>query len=69
MMFVETVHHPVETSRLGPTLMNEHGFILDSDVNHNYPERSWEGQASPDHRGGGDAPRRRRLGASTRSST
>jgi phosphotriesterase-related protein len=43
MPLVETVRGPVETSRLGPTLMHEHVFILDSEVNHNYPERSWEG--------------------------
>jgi phosphotriesterase-related protein len=43
MALVETVRGPVETSRLGPTLMHEHVFILDSEVNQNYPERSWEG--------------------------
>lgn len=43
MALVETVRGPVETSQLGPTLMHEHVFILDSEVNHNYPERSWEG--------------------------
>jgi phosphotriesterase-related protein len=43
MAQVETVRGPVETSRLGATLMHEHVFILDSEVNNNYPERSWEG--------------------------
>jgi phosphotriesterase-related protein len=43
MALVETVRGPVETSLLGPTLMHEHVFILDSEVNNNYPERSWEG--------------------------
>jgi phosphotriesterase-related protein len=43
MALVETVGGPVETGRLGSTLMHEHVFILDSEVNHNYPERSWEG--------------------------
>jgi phosphotriesterase-related protein len=43
MAQVETVRGPVETSRLGATLMHEHVFILDSEVNHNYPDRSWDG--------------------------
>ena len=43
MALVETVRGPVETARLGSTLMHEHVFILDSEINHNYPERSWEG--------------------------
>jgi hypothetical protein len=43
MALVETVRGPVETDRLGATLMHEHVFILDSEINHNYPERSWEG--------------------------
>ena len=43
MALVETVRGPVETSRLGSTLMHEHVFILDSEINHNYPDRSWDG--------------------------
>ena len=43
MALVETVRGRVETDRLGATLMHEHVFILDSEINHNYPERSWEG--------------------------
>jgi phosphotriesterase-related protein len=40
---VETVGGPIEARSLGATLMHEHVFILDSEVNHNYPERSWDG--------------------------
>jgi phosphotriesterase-related protein len=35
---VETVRGPVDTSELGRTYMHEHVFVLDSDVQQNYPE-------------------------------
>jgi phosphotriesterase-related protein len=41
---VETVRGPVDVSRLGPTLMHEHVFILETEMNHNYPEHSWDGE-------------------------
>jgi len=35
---VETVRGPVDSSELGKTYMHEHVFVLDSDVQRNYPE-------------------------------
>ncbi|MGY1651201.1 phosphotriesterase family protein [Geodermatophilus sp. SYSU D01119] len=35
---VETVKGPVATAELGPTLMHEHVFVLNADVQQNYPE-------------------------------
>jgi phosphotriesterase-related protein len=35
---VETVRGPVDTAELGKTYMHEHVFVLDSDVQQNYPE-------------------------------
>jgi phosphotriesterase-related protein len=34
---VETVRGPVDTADLGPTYMHEHVFVLDPDVQQNYP--------------------------------
>ncbi|MGR7024188.1 phosphotriesterase family protein [Geodermatophilus sp. URMC 62] len=35
---VQTVRGPVDTAELGPTLMHEHVFVLNADVQQNYPE-------------------------------
>jgi phosphotriesterase-related protein len=35
---VQTVKGPVDTAELGTTLMHEHVFVLDADVQQNYPE-------------------------------
>ena len=35
---VETVTGPVDTTELGQTLMHEHVFVLNADVQQNYPE-------------------------------
>jgi phosphotriesterase-related protein len=35
---VETVTGPVDTAELGQTLMHEHVFVLNADVQQNYPE-------------------------------
>jgi phosphotriesterase-related protein len=37
MATVETVRGPVDTANLGPTYMHEHIFVLDADVQVNYP--------------------------------
>ncbi len=37
MATVETVRGPVNTADLGPTYMHEHVFVLDADVQQNYP--------------------------------
>jgi phosphotriesterase-related protein len=37
MPTVETVRGPVDTDNLGPTYMHEHIFVLDADVQVNYP--------------------------------
>jgi phosphotriesterase-related protein len=37
MAIVETVRGPVDTAELGKTYMHEHVFVLDSDVQQNYP--------------------------------
>jgi phosphotriesterase-related protein len=34
---VETVRGPIDTADMGPTYMHEHVFILDADVQRNYP--------------------------------
>lgn len=38
MTKVETVRGAVDTSQLGPTLMHEHVFVLDTEILQNYPE-------------------------------
>ncbi len=38
MARVETVRGPVDSADLGPTYMHEHVFVLDADVEQNYPE-------------------------------
>ncbi len=38
MITVETARGPVDTAKLGPTLMHEHVFVLDWEIFHNYPE-------------------------------
>src|SRR6516225_12390710 len=37
MATVETVLGPVDTAHLGPTYMHEHIFVLDADMQVNYP--------------------------------
>lgn len=37
-MKMESARGPMDTSRLGVTLMHEHVFVLDAEVFHNYPE-------------------------------
>ena len=37
MATVETVRGPIDTADLGPTYMHEHVFVLDPDVQQNYP--------------------------------
>jgi phosphotriesterase-related protein len=43
MAQIETVRGPVDTSGLGATLMHEHVFVLTTEINANWPERSWGG--------------------------
>jgi phosphotriesterase-related protein len=38
MAQVETVRGPIDSSRLGATLMHEHVFVLDTEIAQNYPE-------------------------------
>lgn len=38
MPTIQTVHGPVSTADLGPTLMHEHIFVLSSEIQQNYPE-------------------------------
>ena len=38
MATIQTVRGPVETSRLGTTLMHEHIFVLSTEIFENYPE-------------------------------
>ena len=38
-MQVETARGPIDTSELGPTLMHEHVFVLNTEVEQNYPEK------------------------------
>jgi phosphotriesterase-related protein len=40
MKNVNTAKGPIDTSRLGVTLMHEHIFVLSTEINQNYPE-SW----------------------------
>ena len=37
MATVETIRGPVDTADLGRTYMHEHVFVLDADVQQNYP--------------------------------
>jgi phosphotriesterase-related protein len=39
---VETVRGPVDTSALGPTLMHEHVFNLNTEIQQNLPSGSWD---------------------------
>lgn len=39
-MLVDTVRGPIESSRLGRTLMHEHIFVLDQSMRHSY-DRAW----------------------------
>jgi phosphotriesterase-related protein len=41
---VETVNGPVETGTLGTTLMHEHVFMVTPEIEHEYPEWSWDGR-------------------------
>lgn len=41
MAEVETLTGPIDVAELGPTLMHEHVFTLDTDYLHNYGEGSW----------------------------
>ncbi len=38
MATVETVRGPIDSTRLGTTLMHEHVFLLDTEINQNFPE-------------------------------
>jgi len=38
MAQVQTVRGAIDTSTLGPTLMHEHVFVLDTEIQQNYPE-------------------------------
>jgi phosphotriesterase-related protein len=38
MAQVQTVRGPVDSSQIGPTLMHEHVFVLDTEIVQNYPE-------------------------------
>jgi phosphotriesterase-related protein len=38
MANIPTVRGPIETAQLGVTLMHEHVFVLDTEINQNYPE-------------------------------
>jgi len=38
MTLVNTVKGPVDTTKLGPTLMHEHVFVLSAEIGQNYPE-------------------------------
>ncbi len=42
-MHVETVRGPIETSQLGVTLMHEHVFVLNTEIQQNFPAR-WNEQ-------------------------
>ena len=39
MAQVETVRGPIDTMQLGPTLMHEHVFVLNTEIELNYPEK------------------------------
>ena len=43
MAIVETVRGAIDTADLGPTYMHEHVFVLDPDVQQNYPAE-WGGE-------------------------
>ena len=38
MTQIQTVRGPIDSSQLGPTLMHEHVFVLDTEILQNYPE-------------------------------
>ena len=38
MAQIETVRGPIDTAQLGVTLMHEHVFVLDTEIQQNYPE-------------------------------
>jgi len=38
MAQIQTVRGPIDTAQLGPTLMHEHVFVLDTEILQNYPE-------------------------------
>ena len=38
MAIVQTARGPVDSARLGVTLMHEHVFVLDTEINQNFPE-------------------------------
>ena len=46
MSQVETVRGPVEASELGGTLMHEHIFILNPELEQNYPSPEWNEEAA-----------------------
>ncbi len=43
MATVQTIRGPIDSSELGPTYMHEHVFILDTDVQQNFPSE-WGGE-------------------------
>ncbi len=44
MAQVETVRGPIDTSEMGPTLMHEHVFVLNTEIQVNYPS-GWDEEA------------------------
>ncbi len=48
MAWVNTVRGPVDTARLGATLMHEHVFVLSTEIQHNHPARWGTDQARVD---------------------
>ena len=65
---VQTVRGPVDTAELGPTLMHEHVFVLNADVQQNYPEE-WGDEDAARRRRRREARPRSRQRACARSST
>src|ERR1700677_4134470 len=45
MATIQTARGPVDSTRLGTTLMHEHVFVLDREVNENFPEEWGEEDA------------------------
>ena len=43
MAIVQTARGPVDSARLGTTLMHEHVFVLDTEISQNFPE-DWGGE-------------------------
>ncbi len=43
MASIQTVRGEIDTSELGATLMHEHVFVVTPEIEHEYPEWSWDG--------------------------